>query len=133
MIDYITFDEYLDLGGVIQDEDTFNRAYRRARAELDYRTMGRLRNEESVDDDIRQCMAEMIDVCAAGFTLYGSPDGVQAVQSVSNDGVSISYATATIGDWFATVYPGRVATIIDMYLADKRNRYGVQLLYRGCG
>ena len=132
MIEYITFDEYLDLGGVIEDEDAFNRAYRRARAELDYRTLGRLRNESEVDADVKQCMAEMIDVCAAGYALYGSPDGVQAVQSVSNDGVSVSYATATINDWFGTVYPGRVAGVIDLYLSDKVNSRGQQLLYRGC-
>lgn len=130
-MDYITFDEYVALGGVLPEAD-FPRAYRRARAELDNRTFGRLRNEDVIDDDVKACMAEMIDVCAAGYALYGSPDGVQAVQSVSNDGVSVSYATASVNDWFATVYPGKVGEIISLYLGDKCNSRGEQLLYRGC-
>ena len=128
---YITYKEYVELGGVLSESD-FPKAYRRARAELDNVTFGRLRNESEVDSDVKACLAEMIDLCAAGFALYSSPDGVQAVQSVSNDGVSVSYATATVGDWFATVYPNRVREIAQLYLSGKRNRNGVQLLYRGC-
>lgn len=130
---YITYDEYLSMGGVIEDTTIFNRAVRRASAELDYRTMGRLRSVTDIDDDIKQCLTEMIDVCAAGYIQYGAPDGVRAVSSESNDGVSISYATASINDWFATVYPGRVAEIMSVYLADKCDEYGVPLLYKGCG
>lgn len=132
MIDYICFNEYEDMGGTLAVED-FERAYRRARAELDYRTFGRLRNETCVSDNVKQCMVEMIDVCAAGYAMYGAPDGVQAVQSMSNDGVSVSYATASLTDWFEKIYPSRVRAIIDMYLADERNSAGVCLLYRGCG
>ncbi len=130
-MEYITYAEYAELGGVLSESD-FPKAYRRARAELDNITFGRLRNESAIDSDVKACLAEIIDICAAGFVLYGSPDGVQAVQSVSNDGVSVSYATATVGDWFATVYPNKVREIANLYLANKRNSHGVQLLYRGC-
>ena len=131
MAEYIKYEEYVRLGGVLSESE-FPQAYRRAKAELDNRTLGRLRNEESISDAVRECMAEMIDVCAAGYALYGSPDGVAAVSSVSNDGVSVSYATASIGDWFATVYPRRVSDIMLMYLGDAVNSRGEQLLYRGC-
>lgn len=130
-MEYITYTEYVELGGVLSESD-FSKAYRRARAELDNVTFGRLRNESEVDSDVKACLAEMIDLCAADFALYSSSEGVQAVQNVSNDGVSVSYATATVGDWFATVYPNRVREIAQLYLSGKRNSNGVQLLYRGC-
>lgn len=130
-MEYINFPEYVALGGVLSEAD-FGRAYRRARAELDYRTFGRLRNEPVVSDDVKACIAELVDLCAVGYALYSSPDGVQAVSSISNDGVSVSYATATVNDWFATVYPNKAAEIVNLYFADKRNSRGEQLTYRGC-
>lgn len=132
MIAYISYAEYQTMGGTLAEED-FNRAYMHARDELDYQTFGRLRRETEVSDNVRQCMVEMIDVCAAGAMLYGSTDGAQAVTSASNDGVSESYANPTMADWYEKVYPRRVRGIIEMYLADERNSAGVCLLYRGCG
>jgi hypothetical protein len=132
MMEYINFPEYVALGGVLSEAD-FGRAYRRARAELDSLTLGRLRNETTVSESVKACIAELVDVCAASVALYGSPDGVQAVSSVGNDGVSVSYATASVNDWHATVYPNKVREIVNLYLGDARNSNGEQLLYRGCG
>lgn len=132
MLTYLTYLEYQKMGGTLSEGD-FDWAYRHARAELDYQTLGRLRNEKAVSDNVKQCMVEMIDVCAAGDIQYGSPDGVQAVTSTSNDGVSVSYATPSMADWYDKIYPRRVRGIIETYLADERNAAGMQLLYRGCG
>ena len=131
MMDYITFEDYVAMGGTMSESE-FTKAYRRARAELDSLTFGRLRNETAVSESVKACMVELVDVCAAGVKLYGSPDGVQAVSSVGNDGVSVSYATATVNDWHSTVYPNKVREIVNLYLGDACNSHGVQLLYRGC-
>lgn len=127
---YITYEEYVTMGGSLPEAD-FRRAATKAVAELDYQTFGRLRRDESVSVTVKACLVELIDVCAAGHIQYGD---VQAapIASTSNDGVSVTYAAPSMADWFAKVYPQRVRGILQLYLANERNSFGVPLLYRGC-
>ena len=128
---YITYDEYISMGGALSESD-FRRAAVRATAELDSQTFGRLRGDESVSTTVKACLVELVDVCAAGFAQYGDAQAAP-IASTSNDGVSVTYAAPSMADWFAKVYPQRVRGILQLYLADERNSFGVPLLYRGCG
>lgn len=84
MCGYITYEQYKALGGTAE-QSAFPLLERLARKKLDYWTQGRI---VEVDDDIRLCMLLLID--AMGKIRSGKKD----VSSVSNDGVSVTYASA---------------------------------------
>ena len=128
---YLTFDDYLDMGGKIQDEDLFDRACFRAQSEIDRRTFKRLAADTEYTDAVKRCMYELVELFADSISTYETSGG--AVMSHSNDGVSESYVTASAADWTNTVLPSRTAYIINTYLAEEHNAEGVNLLYRGVG
>lgn len=81
---YLTYAEYLQLGGTL-NETAFNRTERRARTTVDYYTQQRIQRLSEIPANIKELMADLIDLYAKGDR------GI--VQSVSNDGVSVSYRT----------------------------------------
>ena len=81
MCGYITYEQYKALGGTAE-QSAFPLLERLARKKLDYWTQGRI---AEVDDDIRLCMLLLM-----GKIKSGKKD----VSSVSNDGVSVTYASA---------------------------------------
>ena len=84
MCGYITYEQYKALGGTA-NSSAFPRLEQLARKKLDYWTQRRITGP---DDDIRLCMVLIID--AMGKISRGEKD----VSSVSNDGVSVTYASA---------------------------------------
>lgn len=84
MCGYITYEQYKALGGTAE-QSAFPLLEKLARKKLDYWTQGRI---TEADDDIRLCMLLIID--AMGKIRSGKKD----VASVSNDGVSVTYASA---------------------------------------
>ena len=81
---YITYVEYVQNGGKAQESD-FHRLETLARKRLDCWTQNRITEP---DDDVRLCMTFIID------QLNSDENGEQDVSSVSNDGVSMSFAEA---------------------------------------
>ncbi len=85
----ITYSEYSALGGKAPCDD-FQRLELKARALIDYRTQGRVSLLEPVPSDIKLLAVEIIDkISSAASAASGDP----AVTSVSNDGVSVAYAS----------------------------------------
>lgn len=79
---YITLEEYLEYGGEkVTDESLFERLEARAWHKLNNRTMGRIKEPL---DNIKRLMVELIDL--------EKRKDERVVQSVSNDGVSVSYS-----------------------------------------
>lgn len=85
MSQYLTHQQYLSHGGTAE-LSAFPLLERRARAKLDYWTMGRIKD---VDCDIHLCMTLIIN--ALDSVQKSSQSGT--VSSFSNDGVSVSYST----------------------------------------
>lgn len=103
---YIDYAEYVRLGGTAQESD-FLRLELLARKKLDHWTQGRI---TTPDDDIRLCMTLIID------RLNDDQSGEQDVSSVSNDGVSMSFADAKTSDQkWSDVYD-RVVEILPIEL-----------------
>lgn len=103
---YLTFAEYKSLLGKAEESD-FPRLELLARKKLDHWTQGRI---TTPDDDIRLCMTLIID------RLDDDQNGEQDVSSVSNDGVSMSFAEAKTSDQkWADVYD-RVVEILPVEL-----------------
>ncbi len=85
MSQYLTHQQYLSHGGTAE-LSAFPLLERRARAKLDYWTMGRITD---VDCDIHLCMTLIIN--ALDSVQKASQGGT--VNSFSNDGVSVSFGT----------------------------------------
>lgn len=81
---YIDYAEYVKMGGTAQESD-FQHLELLARKKLDYWTQNRI---TAPDDDVKLCMTLIID------RLNDDESGEQDVSSVSNDGVSMSFADA---------------------------------------
>lgn len=103
---YLTFAEYKSLSGKAEEND-FQHLELLARKRLDYWTHNRI---TTPDDDVKLCMTLIID------QLNADENGEQDVSSVSNDGVSMSFADAkTSGQKWADVYD-RVVEILPVEL-----------------
>lgn len=113
---YLTYDEYKDRGGNL-DEAAFNKYAYAANAKIDYETHGRI-TEPSMA--VKQCMIRLIDISEkADITKNG-------VVSFSHDGLSQTFAKPT-----AAEFDTSASRVIKEYLAYEKDENGVPLLYRG--
>ena len=140
---YLTYDEYIQFGGTITDEATFNEFEFEAAVQIDWYTFGRLHNlytnpDADIDINIQRCMYYLINLlqkmqsAMAVPTLNGtSVTGEQAgIMSQSNDGVSISY-TALSASEVADRAQSQIKECISKYLQNVRDSLGRKVLYRG--
>lgn len=116
---YLSFVEYSQLGGTV-DGSTFYRLEYLARKLVDSVTHGRVVDETPVRDAVRYAMVGLIDALASD-----EQHGGREVQSVGNDGTSVTYAIVT-GD-----VNTRYVAIARTYLDGEITRSGVPLLYAG--
>lgn len=86
---YLTYQEYLALGGTL-DEMPFNLLEYNARKKIDERTFGRLINREQEYQDVKLCVYDMITTLNS-YSSYDTQN--KAISSESTDGYSISYGT----------------------------------------
>lgn len=88
---YITFDEYLSNGGSVTNKVAFARLEAQARSRLNYRTMDRIRRP--LPEWVLPLMVELIE-------LENKKSGAENnIQSMSNDGVSVSFAAMTTEEY----------------------------------
>lgn len=141
---YLTFNEYIEFGGTISDEATFNEFEFEAAVQIDWYTFGRLHylyedtNTEPISINIKRCMYYIINLLqktqstlatptAAGTTTTGEVAGI--VQQ-SNDGVSITYNVLTAHE-LAESAKEKIHDYITHYLQNVRDSLGRKVLYRG--
>lgn len=118
---YLTYDTYEEMGGSI-DEASFNRLEHRARALIDLKTFGRLASEDPVRDAVKYACFDLIQAMNGDESIAGGAG--LAVSSMSNDGISITYAGAVSAG-------GRYSAIIRGWLASECTACGVPLMYAG--
>lgn len=80
---YLTYEEYKELGGQL-DESAFPLLERKAQRKLDNYTFNRLKDMETIDDEVKEVLTLMIDMLAE----EGTGD---EVKSFSNGVVSMTY------------------------------------------
>lgn len=88
MCGYITYEQYAAMGGTA-DASSFPRLVRLAEKKLDYWTQNRITEPT---EDVQLCMTLILN--AMGKIDRGEKD----ISSVSNDGVSVTYASAKSED-----------------------------------
>jgi hypothetical protein len=125
---YLEYSEFEDMGGTV-NEDAFPRFEAKARTQIDRATHGRLAKETPVRNSVKYCVFELISAIAAGESVGGIASG-RAVASMSNDGVSVSFAQA--GDDAGTRSDSiRYFAIIRTWLDGETDANGTPLLYAG--
>lgn len=132
---YLTFDEYQDMGGAL-DETTFNDLEFEAENYINWYTFDRLKGEKKVSNEVKRCMFAIIKMVVAQASVLPSNTSTKgggtlgAIQSQSNDGVSISYSVMSADKLFDTV-KSEIGTTVSRYLSNAKDSLGRKLLYRG--
>lgn len=114
---YLDYGEYEEMGGTLSEEQ-FALLELRAGNLIDQMTHGRLKREEGVRESVRHAVYHV--VCAMA---EDDAHGGRAVQSLTNDGVSIRYA----------LFPAqlRYMRIVRECLLGEKTSASVGLLYAG--
>ena len=119
---YLDFEGYAALGGMAQAGEFERLAFKAGRV-IDAATHGRIRGEADMRDAVKYCAFELIEAMRADEAQTGI--GGRELASMSNDGVSVSFAAGSGGA------PQRFAAIMGQYLTGEVDANGVQLLYAG--
>lgn len=125
---YLTYDEYLDMGGTV-DETAFTRLEHKARKKINKETFNRIEfgmvNEMFYDEEIesiKECMYQLVTMLRNDFS--NAEDKV--LSSVSNDGVSESYVVfSDIQELNNYMEDTIIDYLSDVYLEE------IPVLYRG--
>lgn len=126
---YLSYEEYTGMGGGVS-QSAYPRLEARARAQLDRMTFGRIKGEEPVRENVKYCMFDLIGAMEAEEGM-GSMAAGREIASMSNDGVSVTFASGGSGS--ARAAAARYAAIARDWLADETAACGVPLLYARVG
>ena len=131
---YLTYEEYLNMGGTL-DEAAFDNYLIDAEMLIDWYTFNRLEHETVIPEKVKKCVYKLIsleDMKSKAFVLGRevNGEGNASVASQSNDGVSISYNTISASQAL-DLLKSESENIIKQYLNGVVNSLGRKLLYRG--
>lgn len=139
MVYYLTYDEYMDMGGTL-DETLFTSYSYDAQAYIDWYTFNRLWKETWRTTDIMErvkvCEYQLIRFVEAKMnqiTPNVNADGFNAnaqVTRYSNDGVSVDYNVLHADEIYHNCAK-EIEVLVQRYLAGIINSMGRSLLYRG--
>lgn len=133
---YLTYDDYVNMGGANIEETAFQQMEFEARSIIDWWTFNRLQQESQYPEAVQRCMFKLIQLLdtkqKALVVDAQSTDGVvkAGIASESNDGVSTSYNTLSAREAIDTM-KNEIESTIRMYLGSVRNSLGQKVLYRG--
>lgn len=125
MTQYLTYDEYKQFGGTLA-EDAFALAEFKARSRIDWLTMCRVQNMQTVPDAVKMAMLCIIKVDSK-YSADAQADSA-IVASYSTDGYSESYGGASEQ---AEAADKAVVSEVSRMLFGVLDDTGTPLLYRG--
>lgn len=126
---YLTYDEYEQMGGQLS-EAAFSTLEFRASKALDALTHGRVMNEQPVRMAVKQAVYALISAMQMddeNASAYGGRD----VQSMSNDGVSVTFASGAQGAEAVRAQSARYNNVLKAFLFGEVTEDGVPLIYAG--
>lgn len=121
---YLTYSEYINLGGSTIGEMPFNLLEFRTRKEIDDRTYSRLKNLPTQIQEVKLCEYEMINRIKGYLNVEINAN----IKSESTDGYSVSYASI---DEIVKSHKVEITNLIDTYLSECKLENGIPYLYRG--
>ena len=125
---YLDFKTFVKMGGDDTISEQFARLEYKARRLIDQMTHSRIVGESPVRDSVKYCMYELISAIVADEQISGLSG--REIASMTNDGVSTTYATGSgaVGGGSAG---SRYARIIRQWLTGETTTNGINLLYAG--
>jgi len=127
---YLTFEEYIALGGTITDEVTFDDLEYEAESIVNYYTFNRLCDDTEFPEAVKRCIFTLMKlILAQSKYLNPNEDNIQ-VASQSNDGVSISYNILSASDVMVNS-KSQIDRTVNRYLEGVKDSTGRKLLWRG--
>lgn len=123
-MEYLSFDEYVSIGGVLE-ATAFNRYSARAFSRITQETRNRISKMEEIPEEVKHLCRDLIEY----IHTYKSQELTVAGESQSQGGVSesVTYSAKTGKE----IEDGIDDMIYD-YLAFTTDEHGTRLLYRGC-
>lgn len=91
---YLTIDEYIALGGTELAQMPFNLLEFEARRRIDLRTQNRLKEIESIPQEVKICEYKLINSIQDYANTISSVANNNGIASENTDGYSISYMTS---------------------------------------
>ena len=119
---YLTYEEYVEIGGNVIDETAFNRNIDRACAMIDIRTQSRLEKFGDIPRIVKIVCADLVSYIANNTVDKSVTSRSQSAGGVSE---SESYAAKTAED-----YANDIDKIFEP-LALVKTKNGINILYRG--
>lgn len=122
---YLTYEEYLNIGGVCE-ETAFNRNILRACGIVENETHGRLSEFEEIPEEVNHCLRDLVEY----LNLNSVTESTLSSKSQSVGGVSESesYTVKSADDMIADM-----SNIVYDYLLNVKDKNGFSVLYRGRG
>ena len=136
---FLTYEEYLEMGGTLEDENKYNLYEFEVEGIIHWYTMDRLRNETEYSEEVKQCAYMLVNLIIEKYATLnvGSDDTETPTSSVagqiasqSNDGVETTYVTLSSYN-LLTFCTKEVNNVINYCLRNAVNSLGRKLLYRG--
>lgn len=127
---YLTYQEYLDLGGSQIEELPFNLLEYEARRKIDIRTFNRLKRTNEIPQEVKLCEYNMINsINNFNNSLKNTTDN-NGKKSENTDGYSVSYLSSNEISEVIKSKNDDLNDIIDTYLREVKVD-NVFILYRG--
>lgn len=113
---YLTYQEYLDLGGSQIEELPFNLLEFEARRQIDIRTFNRLKNSEEIPQEVKLCEYNLINSIQEFASSTNGAISTGNVASETTDGYSVSYITSDKISEIVNSKQNEINSIIETYL-----------------
>lgn len=121
---YLSYEEYLDIGGTLEDTP-FNLFEYKAEMEINKYTFNRLTEMEKIPQEVKLCVYELINL----LSVQSKASEYSGISSENIDGYSVSYSNETTETNKA--YSKKIKDIITTYLSNVKDSNEVPVLYRG--
>lgn len=112
---YLTYNEYLNLGGVEMGEMPFNLLEFETRRQIDLRTHNRLKGQSNIPQEVKLCENEIINLIKNYKSMSTNESNVA---SVNTDGYSESYLTPKEIQEIINKSNSEIKNIIRIYLGE---------------
>lgn len=114
---YLTYNEYIELGGSQLEQMPFNILEFEARKQIDLRTFNRLKDLQEIPQEVKMCVNKLINTLQNYTVSTNDVVGNGNVASESTDGYSVSYITADKIGEMAKSKRVEIDDIVRTYLA----------------
>lgn len=91
---YLTYREYKDLGGTLQEDPSFNLLEFEARRIIDVRTFNRLKDSTNIPNEVKLCVFDLINSLDSFSKSINGTTSNGNIASENIDGYSVSYVTS---------------------------------------